>query len=123
MRRRAQTGHSLAGTMIFLVMVMLMWTAAARQLASHLRVDKAREIHRDKSTKCRQAMAWALSLLETDKPPEDSGVEHLGVRRMIIEGETYVVSFEHTGAGKYEVEVRPKMYWWEDLWPLVPESF
>lgn len=120
-RPRGQTGHSLAGTMIFLVLVMLLWTAAARQLACHLRVDKARQIHREKSTGCRRAMAWALSLLETGKPP--SGFGGQCIRRMIIENETYVVVFEAQSDTEYRVEVRPRMYWYDDFWPLAPESF
>lgn len=116
-----QTGHSLAGVMIFLMLVMLLWVGAARQLACHLRLSKAREVHRQKSTKCRQAMAWALSLLETGRPPEDSG-DKLCIRRMIIEGETYVVTYKRHGE-EYDVEVRPKMSEDDDVWPLVPDSF
>lgn len=108
--------------MIFLALVMLLWVGAARQLACHLRVTKAREVHRQKSTKCRQAMAWALSLLETGNPPEDSGRD-LCIRRMIIEGETYVVTFHKKRGEKYDITVRPKLYWYEDFWPLAPNSF
>ena len=60
-RRRGQTGHSLAGTMIFLVLVMLLWTAASRQLACHLRVDKARQIHRELPAKMKYARLWGLN--------------------------------------------------------------
>jgi hypothetical protein len=118
---RRQTGHSLAGTMIFLVLVMLLWTAAGRQLACHLRADKAREMYREESTGCRRAMAWALSLLETGKPPLDS--EGQCIQRMVIGDETYVVTFSEKPGHRYDVQVRPRMYSYDDLWPLVPESF
>ena len=108
--------------MIFLVLVMLLWVGAARQLACHLRVSKARDLHRQKAAKCRKAMAWALSLLETGEPPTGGG--GTCVRRMIVEGETYMVTFtEQAEAMKYHVTVRPKLYWYERFYPLVPDSF
>jgi len=107
--------------MIFLVLVMLLWTAASRQLACHLRADKARQVYRQKSTGCRRAMAWALSLLETGTPPTDWGEQCTG--RMVIGNETYVVIFTKRKGLTYRVRVRPKMYWYDDFWPLVPESF
>ena len=120
-RPRKQTGHSLAGTMIFLVLIMLLWMAAGRQLASHLRVDKARQVHKDKSTGCRRAMAWALSLLETGKPPTGLFERYTG--RMIVDDETFVVTFIKGEHHVYRVAVRPKESWYDDFLPLVPESF
>lgn len=120
-RPRRQGGHSLAGTMIFLVLIMLLWTAAAQQLACHLRVDKALQIHREESTGCRRAMAWALSLLETGQPPMP--FDEPCIQRMIVGDETYVVTFTKKMGKTYDVTVRPKASSQDDLWPLVPKSF
>lgn len=118
---RRHTGHSLAGTMVFLVLAMLLWMGVCRQLASHLRVETARQKHQDRSTGCQRAMAWALSLLETGKPPWD-GV-NTDTYRMILDGEIYVAIFNKRKGGKCRVTVRPAMYPDDELWPLAPESF
>jgi hypothetical protein len=107
--------------MIFLVLVMLLWTSAARQLACQLRVDKAIQIQREQATNSRRAMAWALSLLETGDPPTSGG--NWSTWRMDVDGEIYVTTFTQRTAKKYHIEVRPRQYPSDDFWPLAPESF
>ena len=118
---RRHVGHALAGTMIFLVLLMLLWVGVCRQLASHLRIEKACQMRQGELVDCQRAMAWALTLLETGKPPI-LAAESCSFR-MVLDEDTYVAIYTKTGGLDHHVEVRPMMYSDDELLPLAPPSF
>jgi len=120
---RRQTGHSLAGTMVFLILAMLLWMAVHRQTAGHLRAEKACRIRLENSTGPRRAAATALSLLETGEPPVGLG-EWYRCRVLLADG-AYVVTYTRTDTDPltYSVHVRAKTSPSDDSWPVAPETF
>ncbi len=113
-------GHALIGTMIFLVLGMLLWTAAHHKIAGYLRVEKTHETREERSVNPKRAMAWSLALLETGLPPEDPYA-----CRMVPNaetGKTYVATFTAVDTLKYSISIRPAT---EDdvALPLAPETF
>ena len=121
--RRRQNGHSLAGTMVFLILAMLLWMAVHRQTAGHLRAEKACRLRLENSTGPRRAAATALSLLETGEPALAPG-EWYRCRVLLADG-AYVVTYTRTGTDPltYSVHVRPRTSAFDDIWPVAPETF
>lgn len=121
MPRRRHNGHSLAGTLVGLVLVMLLWTALYRQTTGFLRMEKACRLRSDRAAGCTRALAWALSLLETGTPP--GGLDYSC--RVVVAGGppgTYVVSYVKGAENVYTVSVRPVTEDDSSL-PLAPENF
>jgi len=120
---RRQRGHSLAGTVVFLVLAMMLWGAVHRQAMNYVRIEKACRLCLEQSTGCRRAMAQALSLLETGEPPLLSDDTYSC--RIVVGEETYVAVFTRTGTEPlaYHVEVCPKTHAHEDDSPPAPKSF
>ena len=116
-----RTGHALVGTMIFLVLAMLLWTASYQQVACQLRVEKSLKVRTERADQLKKAAAWGLSLLETGKP--SLGLDHDYACRMIIDGETLVARFLRTDTDRYEVHVRFRTSEDDDLLPLAPDKF
>ena len=114
-------GHALVGTMIFLVLVMMLWAAAYQQTASHVRAEKTLRVRAEKADSVKRAMAWCLSLLETGRPNVGLGQEYRCL--MAVDGDEYVAIFTRTDTSKYDIRIRPKVYWYDDWWPVAPESF
>ena len=119
--RRRHNGHSLAGTLVGLVLVMLMWAALYRHTTGFLRMEKACRLRSDRAAGCTRAMAWGLSLLETGKPP---GGGDYSCRVVIAAGPggTYVVTYLKAAEKIYTVSVRPATADDASL-PLAPETF
>ena len=108
--------------MVFLVLLMMLWVGVCRQLAGHLRIEKACQLQREDFAGCRRAMAWALTLAETGKPPAHPPEDTVAYR-MIIDDETYVAIFTRMSTFKYHVTVRPLMYLSDESYPLAPDTF
>ncbi|MFA5293680.1 MAG: hypothetical protein WC496_11705 [Phycisphaerae bacterium] len=61
-------GYALAGTMMFLLLVLIMWMGVTRQMGTNLRLEKhlqAQKTYYDGSVR---ALSWALTLSETGYP-------------------------------------------------------
>jgi len=120
--RRRRRGNALVGTMIFLVLSMLLWTAVYQQAASQLRVEKALTARAEHADRLKRATAWALTLLETDKPPV--GASRRYSCRMILDGQTYLVTYLQSW-------MDPDIYWVQIVlkdpaytdYPLAPNHF
>jgi len=120
--RIRHNGHSLAGTLVGLVLVMLLWTALYRQTTGFLRMEKACRLRSDRAAGCTRALAWGLTLLETGRP----SVDLVSYRVTVADGPggTYVLIFEKTPEKKnhYTVSVRPATEDDSSL-PLAPDNF
>lgn len=121
MHRVRHNGSTLAGTLVGLVLVMLLWTGLYRHTTGFLRMEKACRLRSDRATGCTRALAWALSLLETGKP---SGGGNYACRMVLAAGPggTYVVSYLKVTENTYAVSVRPATVDDSSL-PLAPETF
>lgn len=120
-RRARHNGHTLAGTLVGLVLVMLLWTALYRYTTGFLRMEKACRLRKDRAAASTRALAWSLSLLETGKPP--GGGDYF-CRVVVAEGPggTYVLSFIKMSPNTFTVSVRPATADDASL-PLAPGTF
>lgn len=118
---RARRGQALISVTAFLVLSMLLWTAAYQHGACHLRVEKALKVRPERADQLRRAMAWGLALLETGKP--SAGLEQTYACRMVVEGEEYVAIFTRIETDVYQLHVRPKAGPSDDSLPMAPEHF
>lgn len=113
-------GHTLAGVIIFLLLVTLFFKGALSQIGSYLRVEKACYIQHSGRKGCTSALAWGLTLLETGLPPE------LPYSCRMVSpynaNEVFVTTFTQTAGINYSVNVRPAGLDDESL-PPAPESF
>ncbi len=119
--RRRHNGHTLAGALVGLVMMMLMWVALYRHTTGFLRMEKACVLRKDRATSSTRAMAWALTLLETGKPPGGGDYQC----RVVVAagaGGTYVVTYIKSSENTYTVSVYPATVDDASL-PLAPETF
>jgi len=69
--RAKSSGHALAGTMIFLALVLMLQLSVQQQTASAIRVEQAARQHAAQSAGGVRALATGLTLLETGLPPDD----------------------------------------------------
>jgi hypothetical protein len=70
--RRRRRGYAMVAVVMFVLVFLGLWTVAARQISSMLRVEQARakRIARDAAAlPSRQALAQALAALESGFPP------------------------------------------------------
>lgn len=120
MHRVRHNGSTLAGTLVGLVLVMLLWTALYRHTTGFLRMEKACRLRSDRATGCTRALAWGLTLLETGRPPADL----VSYRAVVAQGAggTYVLIFDKTAPQHYTVSVRPATADDSSL-PLAPDNF
>ena len=117
---RARRGQALISVTAFLVLSMLLWTAAYQQGACHLRVEKALQVRPERSDQLRRATAWSLTLLETGHPPLIFGVFYRC--RMVVDGDVYLTTYLKTDPNEYliTVDLKDPSY---GSYPLAPNSF
>jgi hypothetical protein len=117
---RRSAGYTLGGTMIFLVLVALLWEGVFFQMAAYLRTEKALSEHRESTTGCTRATAWALTLLETGLPPNDP----YSCRMVPTEDpqKVFVATFQRGPSLSYTVSVCLAALG-DDSLPLAPSSF
>jgi hypothetical protein len=113
-------GYALAGTIMFLLIVMIMWLGVTRQIGTYLRMEKNFQSQRSYCDKCLRALSWGLSLLETGLPPSNPYSCRMQVGRDSLQ--TFVVTFEEISALNYRVAARPADSEDSSL-PEAPETF
>jgi hypothetical protein len=118
--RRKPMGYSLGGTMIFLVLVALLWEGVFFQMAGYLRAEKVLSEYRTGRQGCSHALAWALALLETGVPPENPYVCRMAPTD--DPADIYVATFQRAANLRYTVTVRPATEG-DELLPSAPSSF
>lgn len=106
--------------MIFLILVMILWTGALNQTMTYLRIEKTCSDRLDYYRGCTKAASWAISLLETGLP--ETNPYSCLIRIEDDMTETYVAEFTQTDEMTYRVDVRPAAADDMDL-PSVPETF
>jgi hypothetical protein len=115
-----QRGSSLAGTMVFLMLAMMLLAAVFRQTASCLRAEKAFALRQDRALGCTRAMACALTLLSAGQPPAEDYDCRLQLEDDPLKA--YVLHYHLSGTLQYAVTVRPATAEDEFL-PLAPTTF
>lgn len=114
--RRRHSGHVLLGTITFLVLAMLAWTATFSAISANLRTAKVILLRQERDQPAYRALAWGLALLETGSPTETPYSCRVDV------GSTYVITFTLATEAPAEVSVRPATLEDASL-PWAPESF
>lgn len=114
----ARTGTALAGTMVFLALVMLLWVGVHRQTAAYLRVEKTSLLRQQRAVGGTRALAWGLALLETGLPPADP----YRCRALVDAGTSFVLTFRQEDGQVYSVTVRPAAPE-ERALPAAPNNF
>lgn len=99
------TGHTLTGTLLFLMVVTAIWLGTLRQMVSGLCLDRAFQNRTALAEGSMRAAAWGLALLETGLPPLED-VSYL-VSLDEDSSEYYVVTFQCSETLCYTVSARP----------------
>lgn len=114
------TGFTLAGVIVFLILATLVCEGALRQLASYLRVEKLCRIQMSDRTGYTHSLAWSLTLLETGEPPESP--YSCRMVSPVDPNDVFVATFVNTAGIHYSIDVRPATQQDSSL-PLAPETF
>lgn len=100
-------GFALIGTMIFLMLVLIMWMSVPRLTATNLRMAKYLTTDKEYNESALRAVSWGLTLLETGHPSGSS----YSCRMKLNPTTTYVVTYTRTqkigGSRHYIVTARP----------------
>ena len=114
------SGHALFGTLVFLLLVMIIWLGVARQVATCIRIEKNFQAQKSYYDTCIRALSWGLSLLETGIPPSDP----YSCKVLVGENnsQTFVVTFTKITDLNYTVTARPAELS-DELLPSAPETF
>jgi hypothetical protein len=115
-----QKGNALAGTMMFLLLVMIMWLGVTRQMGTYMRMEKNFQTQKSFYDGSVRAMSWGLTLLETGDPPSNPYS-----CRLQVGGESwqnFVITFEEISSLNYRITARPAESGDESL-PSVPATF
>jgi len=118
--RCRHNGYALAGTMMFLLIVMIMWLGVTRQIGIYLRMEKNFQSQRLYNDTTLRALSWGLSLLETGLPPSNPYSCRMQVGQDSLQ--TFVVTFEEISALNYRATARPAESGDESL-PEAPDTF
>lgn len=113
-------GYALAGTMMFLLIVMIMWLGVTRQIGTYLRMEKNFQSQRLYNDTALRALSWGLSLLETGLPPSNPYSCRMQVGQDSLQ--TFVVTFEEISALNYRATARLAESGDESL-PEAPDTF
>ena len=116
----SHNGYALAGTMMFLLIVMIMWLGVTRQIGIYLRMEKNFQSQRLYNDTALRALSWGLSLLETGLPPGNPYSCRMQVGQDSLQ--TFVVTFEEISALNYRATARPAESGDESL-PEAPDTF
>ena len=112
------SGHTLAGTLVFLVLLLILWAGVHQQTASCLRIEKTCCLRQERAVGGTRALAWALALLETGNPPFSPYSCRAGLPSP---AGAYVLTFTKAGQA-VTVAVRPATA--EDIYlPEAPDHF
>jgi len=117
---RKNKGNALAGTMMFLLLVMIMWLGVTRQMATYLRMEKNFQAQKTYNDCCIRAASWGLALLETGVPSGNPYSCRLQVGDETLQ--SYVLTFELTSLNNYRVTARPAVSE-DDSLPDAPSTF
>lgn len=114
------TGYALAGTMMCILIITIMWLGVVKQIGSYLRIEKSFQQQQDYYDGCICALSWGLTLLETGLPPANpySCTVHVGRDG----SQLFVITFEETTSLNYTVTTRPADSGDFSL-PPAPENF
>lgn len=113
-------GYALAGTLVFLLIVMIMWVGVTRQIGTCLRMEKNFQSQGLYNDTAGRALSWSLSLLETGLPPNNPYSCRMQVGRDSLQ--TFVVTFTEISALNYTVTARPANDG-DSFLPQVPDTF
>ena len=110
-------GFALAGAIMFLLLVMIMWLSVTRQIGTNLNVEEHLQTQKAYYNGCIRALAWGLTLCETGCPQGDTYS-----CKMQVSSQAYVVTFSKITGHTYDVTARPAETGDESL-PDAPKTF
>ncbi len=117
---KKQTGYALAGTMMCILIITIMWLGVVKQIGSYLRIEKSFQQQQDYYDGCVRALSWGLTLLETGLPPTNPYSCTVQVGR---DGtQSFVITFEETTPLNFSVSTRPANSG-DFALPPAPENF
>jgi len=114
------SGHALFGTLVFLLIVMILWLGVARQVATCARIEKNFQSQQSYYDSSIRALSWGLALLETGIPPSDPYSCKMLVGQ--DNSQTFVVTFTKLTDLNYTVTARPAELS-DELLPSAPDTF
>ena len=114
------SGHALFGTLVFLLLVMIIWLGVARQVATCIRIEQNFKSQKSYYDTCIRALSWGLALLETGIPPTDPYSCKMQVGEN--NSQTFIVTFTKISDLNYTVTARPAELS-DELLPSAPDTF
>jgi len=105
-RTRTRRGYAMLAVLAFVILFVSLLGVAYRQTASSLRLEKARSAQAVRDAGAVHALARAMALLETGRPPSDPCIR--GVTLETPAGpRAYTVTFTSLGDDNWRVGVAP----------------
>lgn len=118
--RLPRRGYAMVLVMIFIALMLCMYSVAYRHVAAALRVETARILLTERDEGSVHALARGVALLETGLPPSDPYV-----CAMIIgtspNDRSFTVTFASEGADSWSVSAAPTE--WPDEPQAIPQTF
>jgi hypothetical protein len=102
---RKQAGYALAGTIMCILIVTIMWLGVAKHIGTYLRMEKGFQLQQEYYDSCIRSLSWGLTLLETGLPPTNPYSCTVQVGK--DGSQLFVITFEETVSLNYRVTTRP----------------
>lgn len=112
-------GYALAGAIIFLLLVMIMWLGVSRELMANINIEENFQSQKSYYNGNMRALAWGLTLLQTGYPNGDE----YSCKVVLEDNQEYVINFKKTTGHNYEVTARSLVAGQDDDVPSAPDSF
>ncbi|MGA2914651.1 MAG: hypothetical protein ABSE89_01335 [Sedimentisphaerales bacterium] len=127
-------GFALAGAIMFLLLVMIMWIGVTRQLGTNLDIEEHIQNQKAYYDGCGKAISWGLTLCETGYPYTGTASKSYWVQ---IDSQKYVIVYDRIQpyleiishfpffrvVYNYEVTARPYVTGSDDSIRAAPNSF
>jgi type II secretory pathway pseudopilin PulG len=114
------SGYTLTGVIIFLVIVTILWASVMSRIGGYLRTEKAFSTRHAQQNGFTHALAWGVTLLETGLPP--AADYSCLMTSPVDSNNVFVTVFSHTADNHYTINVRPANEL--DMWlPVAPGTF
>jgi len=99
-------GYAMVMALVFIALLLSIYSVAYRQVAAALRIETARTLQRQRDEGSLQALARGLTLLETGLPPEDPYVCAVTIGTSTGE-RSFTVTFTSEAEGRWCVHAAP----------------
>jgi len=118
--RLPRRGYAMVLVMIFIALMLCMYSVAYRHVAAALRIETARTLLTQRDEGSVHALAKAVALLETGLPPSDPYVCAVIIGTSPNE-RSFTVTFASEGGNTWSVSAAPTQ--WPDEPQPMPQTF